>query len=209
MSICFSIYLKNVETAPSWITNALREPCGGYNGRMGDQAKLDRWPVLRLDDAALEKELRKLLTGLTTGNAYSDDGTFAESLSPLPPGLRAMGATHWLDISLTLDSITWHFGNFGEPKLVAQTKEGLSELGLHELAACFREAKELMVPLLSQRKEEDGDPYEILEQRDLRHVGRALDKRAWALGGPGPGRSAIYEAWIRHAREHPERVFPE
>lgn len=176
---------------------------------MDDQAKLDRWPVLRLDDAALEKELRKLLTGLTTGNAYSDDGTFAESLSPLPPGLRAMGATHWLDISLTLDSITWHFGNFGEPKLVAQTQEGLSELGLHELAACFREAKDLMVPLLSQRTEEDGDPYEILEQRDLRFLGRALDKRAWALGGPGPGRSVIYEAWVRHAREHPDRVFPE
>jgi hypothetical protein len=57
-----------------------------------------------------------------------------------------MAATHWLDISLTLDSITWHFGNFGEPQLVAETEAGLRELGLHELASCFVEAKELMLP---------------------------------------------------------------
>ena len=36
-----------------------------------------------------------------------------------------MAATHWLDISLTLDSITWHFGNFGEPHLVVETEAGL------------------------------------------------------------------------------------
>jgi len=34
----------------------------------------------------------------------------AQILTTLPPGLRAMAATHWLDVSLTLDSITWHFG---------------------------------------------------------------------------------------------------
>jgi len=45
-----------------------------------------------------------------------------------------MAATHWLDISLTLDSITWHFGNFGEPHLVVETEAGLQELGLQELA---------------------------------------------------------------------------
>lgn len=118
-----------------------------------------------------------------------------------------MAATHWLDLSLTLDSITWHFGNFGEPGLVEQTEEGLTELGLPDLASCFREAKELMVPLLAGRKEEDGDPYEILESRDLRQVGRAIDRRAWDLENLGPKRSVIYDAWVRYAREHPERVF--
>jgi hypothetical protein len=48
-----------------------------------------------------------------------------------------MAATHWLDISLTLDSITWHFGNFGEPGLVAETEAGLRELGLHELTSAL------------------------------------------------------------------------
>ncbi len=118
-----------------------------------------------------------------------------------------MAATHWLDVSLTLDSITWHFGNFGESHLVAQTEAGLRELGLHDLALCFAAAKELMLPLLAQRTEADGDSYEILERAGLRTRARELDRRAWALDNLGPPRSAIYEAWIRYARQHPERVF--
>jgi hypothetical protein len=92
-----------------------------------------------------------------------------------------MAATHWLDISLTLDSLTWHFGNFGEPQLVAETEAGLRELGLAELASCFVEAKELMLPLLAQRTEADGDPYEILERAGLRTRADELDRRAGPL----------------------------
>ena len=66
----------------------------------------ERWPALRKDDDALLKELFAILTVRVPGNAYSSDGSFATNLSVLPVGLRAMGATHWLDISLTLDSIT-------------------------------------------------------------------------------------------------------
>lgn len=118
-----------------------------------------------------------------------------------------MAATHWLDISLTLDSITWHFGNFGEPDLVAQTEAGLRELGLHELAECFVEAKNLMTPLLAQRTEADGDPYEILERADLRERADEIDRRANALDDLGPGESVIYNAWIRYTRQYPDRVF--
>jgi hypothetical protein len=118
-----------------------------------------------------------------------------------------MAATHWLDIGLTLDSITWDFGDLGEPRLVAETEIGLHELGLHELARCFVEAKELMVPLLAQRKEPDGDPYEILEQAGLKTRADELDRRASDLDNRGPGKSPIYEAWIRYTRRYPERVF--
>jgi len=118
-----------------------------------------------------------------------------------------MGATHWLDISLTLDSITWHFGNFGEPGLVAQTEAGLRELGLDELADCFVEAKNLMTPLLAQRTEADGDPYEILERAGLKERADEIDRRADALDGLAPGESVIYNAWIRYTRKHPDRVF--
>ena len=118
-----------------------------------------------------------------------------------------MAATHWLDLSLTLDSITWHFGNFGEPGLVAQTEAGLRELRLSELADCFREASDLMTPLLAERTEVDGDPYEILERAGLKERGEELDKRGDALGNRGPGESVIYDAWVRYARQHPERVF--
>jgi hypothetical protein len=159
------------------------------------------------DDAGLLKELQELLTARAVGDPYGTDGSFAANIAQLPPGLRAMAATHWLDISLTLDSITWHFGNFGEPHLVAETEAGLRELGLQELAVCFSEAKELMLPLLAQRTEADGDPYEILERAALKTRGDELDERAWALDNLGPGKSVIYDAWIRYARQHPEHVF--
>lgn len=73
------------------------------------------WPALEKDDVGLKQELEQLLTSRVVGDPYSNDGSFAANIAGLPPGLRAMAATHWLDISLTLDSLTWHFGNFGEP----------------------------------------------------------------------------------------------
>ena len=155
----------------------------------------------------MKKDLEQLLTARVSGDPYGDDGSFARGIALLPSGLKAMAATHWLDISLTLDSITWHFGNFGEPGLVAETEAGLRELGLHELAQCFAEARDLMVPILAKRTAADGDPYEILEQAGLRERGEEIDRRAWAADNLGPGESVIYNAWIRYTRQYPEHVF--
>ncbi|MGA8408863.1 MAG: hypothetical protein WB680_16925 [Candidatus Acidiferrales bacterium] len=166
-----------------------------------------RCPALAKDDAGLLKDIRELLTARAVGDPYGTDASFASNIALLPPGLRAMAATHWLDLSLTLDSITWHFGNFGEPHLVAETEAGLRELGLHDLAVCFAEAKELMLPLLAQRTEADGGLYEILDLAGLRTRADELNERAWALDNLGPGKSLIYETWIRYTRQHPERVF--
>lgn len=165
------------------------------------------WQALEKDDTGLKQEIEQLLASRAVGDPYSDDGSFAAGIARLPPGLRAMAATHWLDISLTLDSITWHFGNFGEPGLVAATENGLRELGLGELAECFVEAKQLMTPLLAKRIDADGDPYEILERAGLKERADEIDDRASALGNLGPGESVIYNAWIRYTRQHPERVF--
>lgn len=159
------------------------------------------------DGAALLNELQAILTDRAVGDPYSSDGSFAENLASLPPGIRAMAATHWLDINLTLDSITWHFGNFGESHLVTQTEEGLVELGFEELALCFREAKELMIPLLGERVDSEEDPNDLLERKGLRARADEIDRRAWAVDNLGPGRSLIYDAWIRYARQYPERVF--
>lgn len=146
------------------------------------------------------KNIRELLTARAVGNAYGMDADLRKNIAPLPPGLRAMAATHLLDISLTLDSITWHFGNFGEPHLVAETEAGLHELGLHELARCFAEAKELMIPLLAQRTETDGDVYEMLERAGLRNRGNEIDSRAWQIDNLPPGQSIIYNAWVQYTR---------
>jgi hypothetical protein len=114
-----------------------------YTQAVDETFNHQNWPALQKDDAGLQKELEKLLTTRAVGNPYGDDGIFAANIALLPPGLRAMAATHCLDISLTLDSLTWHFGNFGERQLVAETEAGLRELGLQELASYFVEAKGL------------------------------------------------------------------
>lgn len=147
-----------------------------------------------------------MLTSRAEGDPYSSDGSFAKSLAALPQGLRAMAATHWLDVSLTLDSLTWHFGNFGEPAFVSLTEEGLLELGLYELAAVFREGSTLMAPFVGQMSP-DHPPDELLEKAGLAERGRELDDKASELSEAGPDQSAIYAAWIRYTREHPERVF--
>jgi hypothetical protein len=165
------------------------------------------WPALPLDDAALVDFIQRLLNSRVVGDPYAEDDGYARSIALLPGGLRAMAATHWLDLSLALDSITWHFGNFGEPALVAATEAGLRELGLHELAACFSEAKELMVPLLAESTDADGGFYQIVKTAGLTAQVNELDDRAWALNKLSPETSQIYGAWTRYARQHPDRVF--
>lgn len=166
----------------------------------------ERWPALLKDDETLLKEIQSILTARVQADPYSSDGTFAQNLSSLPQGLRAMAATHWLDVSLTLDSITWHFGNFGEPRLVAQTEEGLRELGLKQLADVFSEAKTLMTPFIDQMSP-DHPPDQLLDNAGLSELAHEIDSRAWDLRDIGAGESAIYDAWVRYAREHPEHVF--
>lgn len=163
------------------------------------------WPQLKLSDRELQKELQRILTARAVGDPYQPNGEFAANLRTLPRGLRAMGATHWLDISLTLDSITWHFGNFGEPGLVACTEQGLRDLELLDLADCFHDAAELMMPLI--HAPEDKTFEDILEKAEVDGRADELNQRAWALAPAGVDDSVIYNAWVRFARAHPEEVF--
>ena len=168
---------------------------------------LSKWPQLQLDDKELQKQLEALLTARVVGDPYDRSGELAGNLRTLPRGLRSMGATHWLDISLTLDSVTWHFGNFGEPGLVAVTEEGLRDLELFELADCFHEAAELMMPLEKTRGTKGIN--EMLEEAGVVERADELNRRAWELAPDGVDDSVIYNAWIKFTRAHPEQVFGE
>lgn len=89
---------------------------------------------------------------------------------------------------------------------MAQTEEGLRDLGLMELANVFREATALMTPFVDQMSPEHP-PDELLQKAGLAERGREIDKKAWELQEASPDKSAIYAAWVRYAREHPEQVF--
>jgi hypothetical protein len=167
----------------------------------------EAFSVLSLPDGDLLKEIFTSLTKSVNSlaNPYSDDGSYAAAIAVLPRGLRAMAATHHLDISLTLDDIGWHFLNFGEPRLVGETEAGLRELGLSDMADWFAEAFAIVNPLRSEI-EAGGDYRDCL----MRHgqMGRIEELTQKASGKePTVEGSPVYGAWIRYAREHPESVF--
>ncbi len=72
-----------------------------------------------------------------------DSPDFVAQIRHLPAGLRAMAATYELDVSLALDDLGWHFGNWHNADLAEETARGLEELGASELARVFREAFQL------------------------------------------------------------------
>lgn len=154
------------------------------------------------DDERLEQEIFALLQARATASPYEWDGQYIAQIRNLPPGLRAMAATHWLDISLTLDDIGWHFLNFGEPELVQATSLGLRELGLEEVACLFDEAYVILQPHLG--KYSSNEEYcDAMEKTGDQARIDSLDDRARELVGEG----GVYPHWVRYARLYPERVF--
>lgn len=164
----------------------------------------DLYPALALNDEALLKEIFSLLSKSVNplANPYGDDGSYAASIRMLPDGLRAMAATHHLDISLTLDDIGWHFLNFGELRFVHETQVGLRELGLTEMAEWFAEAFAIVDPLRAEIASGE-EYYDCLVRHEL--MGRIDELTLKAR--PERKKSQIYDAWIKYARNHPEKVF--
>lgn len=158
---------------------------------------------LPAEDDALVSSVLDLLKSRVSSSPYGWDGAFAQEIRSLPPGLRAMAATHHLDVSLTMDDIGWHFLNFGHPTHVEETERGLRELGLSDLAVLFHEAYELVRPHLPEIRRPGGDYYAVLEQAGhTRRIDELSSHARTALSNQG-----IYRCWAAYAREHPDRVF--
>ena len=163
--------------------------------------------TLPANDKELLQQIFNLLKVRVTANPYKQNGEFARQICELPIGLRAMAATHHLDISLTLDDIGWHFLNFGEEKHVSETENGLRELGLEEIAQLFAEAYKIVFPLLPQiRAGKNADYYICLEKAgQMDRINEITDKASELL--KQGGKSSIYPFWTKYARQHPEQVF--
>jgi hypothetical protein len=154
------------------------------------------------DDELVSRAFDLLKTRLRA-NPYGWDGAFAQEIRSLRAGLRAMAATHHLDVSLTMDDIGWHFLNFGHPTHVEETESGLRELGLVEVAAMFHEAYQLVQPHLDEIRVPGGDYYAVMERSGaMKRIDELTDQARVAIGEQG-----IYRHWAAYARQHPENVF--
>ena len=127
---------------------------------------------------------------------------FILGLRTLPRGFRAMAATYELDVSLTLDDLGWHFGNWHDLGLAAETLNGLKELGADELAMTFGQALEIAQLYWDHLQRDDWTSW-YPESRLARSM-EPLNQQAWKiLEGKKQG---IFVSWVSYARKHAERL---
>ena len=143
----------------------------------------------------LGKELEKRLPD-------RDDPEFVVELQKLPPGLRAMAATYELDVSLTLDDLGWHFGNWHNEELAKETAIGLEELGAVELARLFREAYGHAQKYWSELGSEKWMDW--YHGSKLEEAVMPLNQAAWSL--LKDRWNGIFSYWVEYAKRHPEKV---
>jgi hypothetical protein len=131
-----------------------------------------------------------------------DDPNFLAELRKLPIGLRAMAATYELDVSLTLDDLGWHFGNWHDAELAEETAIGLQQLGATELAALFQDA--FALALKYWRELGDDGWMDWYHGSALEEAVMPLNQEVWKLlEGKSSG---IFSYWVAYAKRHPERI---
>jgi hypothetical protein len=147
--------------------------------------------------ALLGSELERWLP-----NARRADDEFVSELRRLPQGLRAMAATYELDVSLTLDDLGWHFGNWHHLGLARETEAGLRELGATELADIFGKALDHARRHWKELGVKDWSKW--YHGSALEEALAPLNKQAWAIHQEKP--MGLFTYWIDYARQFPERL---
>lgn len=127
---------------------------------------------------------------------------FLDAARSLPRGLRAMVTTHHLDVSLTMDDLGWHFGNWYDEELAQETAQGLEVLGADELASLIKEAFAHAREHL-HRLGEDGWP-DWYHGSPLQQAVDPLNSQAWAICEQSW--NGILGYWVSYARNNPVEV---
>lgn len=159
----------------------------------------------QLQSATTAKERLELIQELLQDRipeSRTEQGPFLERLKTLPPGLRAMAATYELDVSLAMDDLGCHFGNWHHFELAQETLQGLKELNALELAEIFGEALELARPYWDRLGTPDWMDWYPDSELDLA-LGE-LNEAAWNLLDDQD--LGIMSYWTAYAERHPERL---
>ncbi len=160
--------------------------------------------TLEAIDSSSDDELLSLLMKELQARISTEQGSpeFVAQIRVLPVGLRAMAATYELDVSLTLDDLGWHFGNWHSTDLSEETAQGLEELGASDLAQVFREVFQLARQSWTELGAEDWMKW--YHGSAFERTVRPLDEQACSILDDKGG--SIFNYWVDYARRHPERV---
>jgi len=151
----------------------------------------------------LSGELQRLLPDTVQKNR----DLYHRTIGTLPPGLRAMAGMHFFDVSMSLDSLAWHFGNQNDECDLQETLNGLRELEMPEIADRFEQMWDFMKPHMTalQTGEYGGKDFsDWLVDIGAEEFASEKDKFIWDYCDK-IGKSGLLESWALYARKYPER----
>jgi len=138
-----------------------------------------------------------------------DLNLLVEEIRHLPRGLRAMAATHRLDVSMAISDLGWHFYNFNHHGFLEETRQGLGELEAIEAAGIFQQASSLVEPHLERMEQMKGSPKKFADwyiDEGLEKVLNPLHRQLWKICATSPERGLL-QFWLNYARKYPDRVL--
>jgi len=161
-------------------------------------------------DAELLKLLSAELQRRLPENVHENRDVLAEAIRGLPPGWRAMAATHRLDVSMAMDDLGWHFHNFYHAELCDETARGLRELEAGEAVEIFEQARALFEAhweKVGNRSLESLAAFpQWYESSGLEAALDPLNNRLWKICSESPDHG-IMRFWLDYARKYPERLL--
>jgi len=151
----------------------------------------------------LSAELQRLLPN----DVQEDRDRYHQTLTSLPRGLRAMAGIYEFDVSMTLDSLAWHFGNQNDERDLRETLNGLRELELPEIAEMFEQMWEFMKPHMNELQSGDfggKDFSDWLVELGAEDFADKKDEYIWDFCKKA-GDLGLMQSWVLYARKYPER----
>src|SRR5579862_7909714 len=159
------------------------------------------------DDEALFDLLSAELKRLLPPDKQDDRDWYYRTLETLPRGLRARSGMYFFDVSMSCDSLAWHFGNQNDERDLYETLNGLRELELTEIAEMFEQMWEFMKPHMVALQSGDlggKDFTDWLEDVGAEAFADKKNDYIWAYCEK-LGKFGLLESWAPYARKFPER----
>jgi hypothetical protein len=135
---------------------------------------------------------------------------FVNHIRRLPAGLRAMAATHELDVSITLDDLGWHFANHHYKPYCEETLWGLKELDAQEAAYIFSASFELVLPYWEKIGSLVNKDFKLFidwyNDSELEKALAPLNHKIWNLLEPLED-YGLMSYWLVYARKYPAKLI--
>lgn len=165
------------------------------------------WIRAAEDDEALFNLLSGELERLLPREIQWDRDLYHQTLADLPGGLRAMAGIHFFSVSMSCDSLAWHFGNQNDERDLQETLNGLRELELPEIADMFEQMWEFMKPHIEALQSGDYGGKDFTDWLVAIGAEDFADKKddfIWAYCAKVPD-LGLLQSWPIYARKYPER----